>query len=232
MSFSLVTFVIDLIITILTTVGLTGLFALMTVESFGVPPLPSEIILPFAGFLVATGVFPLVPTVVVALAGGLTGAFIAYAVGRWWRDRIVHLGIGPIRLEERHLARMDVWFARHGEVTVALARCVPVVRAYISYPAGTARMPPVRFGVYTVLGSVPFTLALVYAGYVLGSKWTEVEQYLRPLDYVVYAILAVGAIYLVVLVLRGRRKSVPKAGPGDAPPGPPPSAPDPPTILP
>ncbi len=148
--FSIVGTVADVIVTILTTVGLAGLFGLMVVESFGVPPLPSEVILPFAGFLVATGVFPLGPTIAVALAGALVGAFIAYAAGRWWRERVTQIGIGPIRLEERHLVRMDDWFARHGEVTVALARLVPVVRSYISYPAGSARMPPVRFGVYLV----------------------------------------------------------------------------------
>jgi membrane protein DedA with SNARE-associated domain len=205
-TFSLVGTVVGLIITVLTTVGLTGLFALMTVESFGVPPLPSEVILPFAGFLIATGVFPLVPTVIVALAGGLTGAYIAYSVGRWWRDRITHVGLGPIRLEERHLARMDRWFALHGEVTVALSRCVPVVRAYISYPAGTAEMPPVRFGVYTLLGSIPFTLGLVYAGIVLGSRWNTVEQDLAPLDYAVYAAIVLGAVYLLVFLVRRRRR--------------------------
>jgi membrane protein DedA with SNARE-associated domain len=224
-TFSIVGTVVGLIVTILTTVGLAGLFALMTVESFGVPPLPSEVILPFAGFLIATGVFPFVPTVIVALAGGLTGAFIAYAVGRWWRDRIVHVGIGPIRLEERHLARMDRWFALHGEVTVALSRCVPVVRAYISYPAGTAEMPPVRFGVYTLLGSIPFTLALVYAGMVLGSRWNTVEQDLAPLDYAVYAAVVVGLAYLLFVVLRRRRRRTlppkPAVEPGStAPPSP------------
>jgi membrane protein DedA with SNARE-associated domain len=202
--FSLVGTVVDLIITVLTALGLTGLFALMMVESFGVPPLPSEIILPFAGFLIATGVFPLVPTVVVALAGGVAGAYVAYAVGRWWRPYLTRIRIGPVGIEERHLYRMDRWFFQHGEVTVAGARCVPLVRAYISYPAGTARMPPVRFGLYTLLGSTPWTLALLYAGILLGSRWTQVETDLRPLDYVVYALLGVGAVYLLVLFFRQR----------------------------
>ncbi|MCI4372966.1 MAG: DedA family protein [Thermoplasmata archaeon] len=214
MTFSIVETVVSLIVTILTVGGLAGLFALMLVESFGVPPIPSEIILPFAGFLIATGVFPLIPTVVVALAGALVGAFVAYAVGRWWRAHLVRIRIGPFGLEERQLARMDLWFSRHGEVTVAICRCLPVVRAYISYPAGTARMPPVRFGTYTFVGSLPWTLALIYAGILLGDRWTVVQTYLQPLDYVVYAAIVIGAIYGVVLVLRAR-KAVAAAPPRD-----------------
>jgi membrane protein DedA with SNARE-associated domain len=222
-TFSLIGTVVSIIVTILTAGGLAGLFGLMTVESFGVPPLPSEVILPFAGFLIATGVFPLVPTIVVALAGAVVGAFIAYAIGRWWRDRLTRLRIGPFGLEDRHLARMDDWFARHGELTVALCRSLPVVRAYISYPAGTARMPPVRFGTYTLGGSIPWTLALIYAGIVLGQQWTVVETYLRPLDYVVYALLAGAVVYAVIVLLRTRRAARASAATSHlAPPVPPP----------
>jgi membrane protein DedA with SNARE-associated domain len=216
-TFSLVETVVNLIVAVFTAGGLAGLFALMMVESFGVPPLPSEVILPFAGFLIATGVFPLWPTVVVALLGALVGAYIAYAIGRWWRQHLMRLRIGPLGLEERHLVRMDRWFSEHGEVTVALCRSLPVVRAYISYPAGTARMPPARFGAYTLVGSIPWTLALIYAGIVLGDRWTVVQTYLRPLDYVVYALLVVGAVYLLVLYLRARRIAANPPATGSSP---------------
>ncbi len=222
MTFSIVGSVISVIVTLLTAGGLTALFALMVVESFGIPPIPSEVILPFAGFLIGMGVFPLVPTIVVALAGALTGAYIAYAVGRWWRRHLMRIRIGPLGVEERHLAQMDDWFSRHGEVTVAVCRCLPVVRAYISYPAGTARMPPVRFGAYTLLGSIPWSLALIYAGIVLGSRWTVVQNYLQPLDYVVYALIVIGGLYLLFLYLRARR-AAPAAPPPvtqDGPAGP------------
>jgi len=193
MTFSLIGSVADVIITVLTTVGLPGLFALMVVESFGLPPVPSEIILPFTGFLVAEGTFSLGGALVAALAGGLVGSFAAYAVGRLWRERITRFGLGSLRLEARHLERVDGFFARRGELTVALGRLVPVVRAYISYPAGTARMKPVRFGAYTLVGSIPFTLALVYAGMVLRSNWTAVASYFRYVDY-----LLVGTVLFVV----------------------------------
>jgi membrane protein DedA with SNARE-associated domain len=219
-TFSLIGTVVAIITTVMRTVGLPGLFALMAVESFGVPPLPSEVILPFAGFLVATGDLPLAPTVAVALAGGLVGAYAAYAVGRWWRHRITGLGVGPIRLRESHLEQMDRWFREHGEATVALARCVPVVRAYISYPAGTAKMDARYFGIYTLLGSVPFTLALVFAGIELGHHWGAVEYTFRYLDLAIYAVLiAAGAYFLTVYLVHRYGARAPSV---DGPPPPPP----------
>jgi len=189
--FSLAASVSDLIVRILETVGLPGLFALMAVESFGLPPVPSEVILPFAGFLVADGTFALPAACAVALAGGLVGSYAGYAVGRWWRHRIVGLGIGRLRLEPRHLERVDRYFARHGEVTVGLARLVPVIRSYISYPAGNARMDPGRFGLYTLVGSIPFTLAFIYAGMALRSNWTLVQSYFVFLDYPILGLVVV-----------------------------------------
>ncbi len=203
MAFSLIGSIADLIIFVLTTIGLPGLFALMIVESFGVPPLPSEVILPFAGFLIAEGTFSFGGALAAALLGGLVGAYAAYAVGRWWRHRIERFGIGRLRLHPRHLEAMDRFFQRHGEATVTLARLVPVVRSYISYPAGTAEMGPVRFGAYTLLGLVPFALAFLYAGMVLRSEWTVIAGYFRWFDYAAIVLVVAGAIYLY-LVFTGR----------------------------
>jgi len=173
----------------------------MVVESFGIPPIPSEVILPFAGFLVAGGTFPLVPTAVVAVTGELVGTFAAYAAGRWGRERITGVGLGALRLQPKHLARMDEFFARRGPSTVALARLVPVLRSYISYPAGAAGMRPVRFGLYTLIGTTPFDLGLLYAGFVLRDHWSLISSYFQLLDDVCIAILAVGVAYLVLLVV-------------------------------
>ncbi len=192
--------VADLITMILATAGLAGVFGLMAVESFGLPPVPSEVILPFTGFLIASGTFPLIGAVLAALLGGLVGSYAGYAVGRWWRHRITGLGIGRLRLEPRHLERMDRYFARRGEVTVGVARLLPVVRSYISYPAGTAEMNPVRFGVYTLLGSIPFTLGLIYAGMVLRSDWTLVSSYFSVLDYPLIAIVAIVVVFIILQV--------------------------------
>ncbi|MGI0155742.1 MAG: DedA family protein, partial [Thermoplasmata archaeon] len=155
--------------------------------------------LPFSGFLVADGTFSLGGTLLAALAGGLAGSFIAYAVGRWWRDRLAGLGAGYLRIRSQDLDRMDAWFARRGEVTVALARVVPGVRSYISYPAGTAGMSPLRFGLYTFVGTVPWTLGLLYAGIVLRSHWIEVTAYFEPIDITIVVIVVAAITYLILL---------------------------------
>ncbi len=198
--FSITGSLVALVVYVLGAVGLPGLFALMTVESFGVPPLPSELILPFAGYLVAEGAFPYYEALLVAVLGGVVGAYAAFAVGRSWRHRLERIGIGPLRLHPRHLESMDRFFARHGEGTVALARLVPVVRSYISYPAGTARMRPERFGIYTAVGMTPFAAAFLYAGIVLRSHWGFVQSLFGWLDDALIAAVAVAAVYLYLVL--------------------------------
>lgn len=203
MNFSLVGSVVDLVVFVLGAIGLPGLFALTAVEGFGVPPIPSEVILPFAGFLVAEGTFSFPGALAAALLGELVGAYAAYAVGRRWRHRLERLRLGSLRLEPRQLESMDRFFARRGEVTVAIARLIPVVRSYISYPAGTSEMRPVRFGAYTVAGLLPFEAAFLYIGVVLGSHWGVVESLFRWFDYAALAVVIAGGVYLY-LVLTNR----------------------------
>ncbi|MGD0588771.1 MAG: DedA family protein [Thermoplasmata archaeon] len=201
MSISLIGSVVAVVTGVMTTVGIPGLLALMVASSFGFPPIPCEITLPFAGFLIANGTFSFGWVWTAALAGILIGAFAAYSVGRWWRDRITRIGIGHLRLEPRHLERVDRFFARRGEITVALFRNVPVALTYISYPAGTARMNPVRFGVYTLIGSLPYTLALIYAGIVLRSDWNVVSSYFSYLDIPLFAVIVLVVVYLVLQIV-------------------------------
>ncbi len=203
MTFSLIGSIVAIITFVLAAVGLPGLFALMVVESFGIPPIPSEVILPFTGFLVAEGAFSLGDALAVSVAGALVGAFVAYAVGRWGRQRLAGFGVGGLRLRASDLDRFDRWFEEHGEPTVALTRLLPFVRSYISYPAGTARMPPWRFGLYTLLGTLPWNLGLLYAGLVLGRHWSLILAYVQPLDIAFAVALAAGVIYLG-LVAAGR----------------------------
>ena len=182
--------------------GYPGLFALMTVESFGIPPIPSEVILPFSGFLVAMGVMSFGGALLTAEAGALVGAFLAYAVGRWGRDWIVSRAPARLRIDPRHLERMDAWFVHYGEAIVAAARLLPVVNAYVSYPAGTARMNPVKFGAFTIAGGIPFIAGLIYAGVLLRARWNILVPFFNYADY---AIVAVVAIFLVWLFLRWHR---------------------------
>lgn len=194
-SIPIVETVVNLIISIMQAGGLPALVGLMAVESFGIPPLPSEVILPFAGFLVAEGAYPFAGAVAAALVGGILGAYASYAVGRWGRHLLVR---GPrfLRLDPKHLDAMDQWFARRGEGTVLVARLLPVVRSYISYPAGTARMAPSRFGIYTAVGATPFTAAFIYAGFLLGHNWSQIVPYLQVADYAAVALIVLGVIYI------------------------------------
>ncbi len=227
MTFSLIGSVVGLITTVLGTLGLAGLFGLMAVESFGIPPVPSEVILPFTGFLIVDGTFSLGGALAAALLGGLVGSYVGYAVGRWGRHRITGLGLGRLRLEPRHLERMDRFFDRYGEVTVGVARLLPVVRSYISYPAGTAEMSPVRFGIYTFLGSVPFTVGLIWAGMVLRSDWRVVSSYFNVLDYALIALVVLVVLYLGLQVVGLLAPGWPPRRPTRAGPPTPPVPPSP-----
>jgi len=200
-TFPLIEDVIGAATFVMSTIGLPGLFFLMALSVFGFSPIPAEFILPLAGFLVADGTFSFGWAVGVSLAATMVGAYAGYAVGLWWRDRITGIGLGRLRIEASHLAWMDRFFARYGEATVAIARNVPVIRSYISYPAGTAKMEPVRYGVYTLLGSTPYTVALIWAGMVLRSDWVVLASYFQLFDLpILLAILAV-VVYLGLQVV-------------------------------
>lgn len=226
MTFSLIGSAVWVITTTLGTIGIAGLFALMAVESFGIPPLPSEVILTFAGFLVAEGTFSLSWTIIAALAGALVGSYVAYAVGRWGREWATKPRPTGFHLDERQLARVDRWFKGRDEWIVAVARVIPVVRSYISYPAGFAEMNPTRFGLYTLAGSVPFTLGLVYAGIVLNSDWAVITTWFGVLDIVVIVLIVIGVIY-GLLAWRGYvswdwpPRRLPRKAPTDHPRDPP-----------
>jgi membrane protein DedA with SNARE-associated domain len=202
-SLPIIQYVVSAITYVLRLGGYPGLFGLMTVESFGIPPIPSEVILPFTGFLVAMGIFSFGGALVTAEAGALVGAFLAYAIGRWGRDWLAHRAPPRLRIDPRHLALVDEWFARHGEVLVAVARLMPVVNAYVSYPAGTAEMHPVKFGVFTLVGGIPFIAGLIYAGVLLRSRWNLLVPYFNYADY---AIVAAIALFLVWIFLRWHRE--------------------------
>ena len=192
--------VASIIITVLTVGGLAGLAALMAVESFGIPPLPSEIILLFAGFLIELGTFSWAGAFLAAIVGSVAGSLLGYWVGRDARAWLLPEGRRPrVPLDPRHLARMDRWFERHGEGTVAFARLMPVVRSYVSYPAGAARMGLGKFAIFTAVGATPFTLALLYLGYLLGSAWSSIVPYFTILDDVA-VVIVVGAVVYLILV--------------------------------
>ena len=181
--------------------GYGGIFILMTLESACVP-IPSEATMLFAGFNVSEGDLTLLGVVLAGVAGNLVGSWIAYAAGYWGRielldrNRIVHVN-------RRYLEWSDRWFQRHGDATVFFARLLPIVRTFISLPAGVARMPFWRFTVLTVAGCVPWVVMLAIVGREVGDNWEEWRTHLHYLDYAVVAAAVIGVAYLMIRRRRG-----------------------------
>jgi membrane protein DedA with SNARE-associated domain len=182
--------------------GVPAVFFLMVLESACLP-VPSEVIMLFAGYLVSLHSMSLAEAVAAGVAGNIVGSWIAWGVGMTGgrvllerHGRYVH--ITPARLD-----MADRWFARRGERIVLIARCLPIIRTFISLPAGIARMPFWRFTLYTAAGSLPWVLGLTLLGVWVGSKWDEWHKRLEVLDYIVAAGIVAGVIYLVVRRRRG-----------------------------
>lgn len=176
--------------------GYLGIMALMSLESACIP-LPSEIIMPFSGYLVFLGRFRL-PWV--ALAGALgcnVGSAVAYAVGFYGGRPLAERYGYYLWISKADLEMADKWFEHFGDWAVFLARLAPVVRTFIALPAGVARMNFLEFNIYTFLGSLPWCLALAYAGVKLGSRWSILRPYFHQLDAVI-VVAVLGGLALLV----------------------------------
>ena len=182
--------------------GVVAVFVLMTLESACIP-IPSEAIMLFAGFSVSKGELTLFGVVAAGVLGNLAGSWIAYAIGYYGRvdllekNRLIHLS-------PKHLKWADDWFSRYGGATVFFSRMLPIVRTFISLPAGVARMPFWRFTVYTIAGCIPWVLTLALVGRSVGDNWEQWRQRLGYLDYAVLAAIVFGIAYLIVRRWRAR----------------------------
>jgi membrane protein DedA with SNARE-associated domain len=181
--------------------GLPAVFVLMTLESACLP-VPSEAIMLFAGASVAAGELSLFGVVAAGVLGNLVGSWIAYAVGYYGRLDLLEKN-KLIHISPKHLKWADDWFERYGAATVFFSRMLPIVRTFISLPAGVAKMPFWRFTTLTLLGCIPWVLMLALVGRSVGQNWEEWREHLHYLDYaVVVAVLAL-AVYLVMRRRRG-----------------------------
>ncbi len=176
--------------------GYFGILFLMALESM-IFPLPSELVMPFAGFLVSKGSFSFLTVLIVSTFGSLIGSLISYYIGKY-------LGIGFIKkfgkyvlLDEEDLEKTENWFAKGGEKTIFISRFIPVVRHFISIPAGVAKMNIEKFCIYTFIGAGIWNGFLLWLGYILGVHWQEVRNYSEYLTIVVTILLVLAVIYFV-----------------------------------
>jgi membrane protein DedA with SNARE-associated domain len=195
--------------------GLGGIF-LLTLLGSACIPIPSEVVLLFGGALASAGFaatalhhpgaeLSLIPVMAVALAGSMIGSWLAYWIGyaggrplvdRWGR----YLLLRPHEVERAH-----TWFERHGEAAVFFSRMIPLARAFISLPAGVAKMDLGRFSLYTLLGNLPWTIGLALAGYTLGENWKKLERLLQPLAIALGVLLLIALGWWIAKRLRERR---------------------------
>jgi len=176
--------------------GYLGVFISMTLES-ALVPIPSEIVVPLAGYLSYEETFDFWAVVLIATVANLLGSLILYLIGaRYGRGFLKRYG-WLLHVREEDLERAERWLSKYGALFIFLGRMTPALRTVISLPAGVGRMDPLRFSILTLLGSLPWNLALASAGVVMGQNWVLVEELLRKVDLIVVAAIVLLSIYLV-----------------------------------
>ncbi|HTE66157.1 MAG TPA: DedA family protein [Candidatus Binatia bacterium] len=197
-------------------VGYVGVAVGVGLETF-VPILPSEVIVPMAGWKVAQSgadqavvewltdaPWTFIGVMVAATIGAAAGSLAGYLIGAWGGRPLLDRYGRYIHIYPDDLDRADAWFARYGGWAVFLARFVPLLRALINYPAGVARMPLGRFLLFSILGSIPWNLALVGAGWALGENYEALYEAIRPFELVIYVVVVVGVAVILIRWARGR----------------------------
>jgi membrane protein DedA with SNARE-associated domain len=188
--------IVDVATEFIGSAGVVAVFLLMGLESACIP-IPSEAIMLFAGFSVSNGELTLFGVVAAGVLGNVAGSAIAYAVGYYGRLDLLEKN-KLIHVSPKHLKWADDWFARYGSATVFFSRMLPIIRTFISLPAGVAKMPFWRFIALTTLGSIPWVLALALIGRSVGDNWEHWRHNLGYLDYVVLLAIVVGVVYWFV----------------------------------
>ena len=197
-------------------VGYAGVALWVAIESV-IIPIPSEFVLPFAGFLVGAGTsiepltgqpWSLALVTIAGTIGSVIGALVAYAIGYYGGRPVIERWGRFLRITPDDLDRTDAFFARHGNKAAFFGRLIPVVRSLVSFAAGIARMPLLPFIVFTALGSLPFTFVLVFAGTQLGANWASIGDVIKRFEYAILALLAIAIVGFVwVRIIRPRRRA-------------------------
>jgi membrane protein DedA with SNARE-associated domain len=200
-SFNIIETLSNFIISVIEQLGYAGVFVGMTLESVGLP-IPSEVIMPFAGYVVWEGGLTLIGITLAGTLGCLAGSLIAYYIGMWGGRPLLERYGKYVLIRKRELDSADKWFDKYGDKAVFVSRLLPVVRTYISFPAGIVKMDVRKFSLYTVLGSLPWCFGLAYIGVLLGPHWEDIKGLFRYLDILVI----IGIIALIAYLIYYRKR--------------------------
>jgi membrane protein DedA with SNARE-associated domain len=188
MIYELLATVSSFIINIISSLGYPGVVILMALESACIP-IPSEIIMPFSGYLVFIERFSLWPVIFWGTIGNLIGSIIAYFIGLYGGRPLIEKYGRYILISRHDLERAQRWFEKYGTFSIFFSRLLPVVRTFISLPAGIARMPFWKFSLYTFAGSLPWSFILTYIGLLTGENWSNIENYFRKFDWLIIILI-------------------------------------------
>jgi membrane protein DedA with SNARE-associated domain len=194
--------IVEVAVDVVDAIGLWGVFILMLLESACIP-VPSEATMLFAGFNVSEGQYSLFAATAVGSVANLVGSWLAYWIGYIGRVDVLEKHGKKLHVKKSHLEWADRWFERHGDATVFFTRMLPIIRTFISLPAGVARMPFWRFSLLTIAGCIPWVLMLTYIGKTAGDNWEDWKDSLHYFDYAVVATIVVGIVCLLIRRRRG-----------------------------
>jgi membrane protein DedA with SNARE-associated domain len=186
----------SLVTNLIQSAGIVGVFALMTLESANIP-IPSEIIMPFAGFLVSKGVFGFWPVVLAGTFGNLVGSMLSYGLASLILEDRSKISFLKSLISKSFLEKAHRFFEKYGSASVFFSRILPILRTFISLPAGLGKMNFARFCALTLAGSFIWSLALTYLGKVLGENWMVLEKYFREFNIVIVLIIVLAGVYWV-----------------------------------
>ena len=203
---SILTIISIFIIDTISSTGYLGIVILMAIESACIP-LPSEVIMPFSGYLVTMKRFSLIGTGLAGAFGCVVGSVAAYYVGMYGGRPLIERYGKYILISHKDLDIADRWFLRYGDAVIFFSRLLPVIRTFISFPAGVARMNMVKFITYTFVGSFPWCLGLAYIGMILGKNWETIKVYFHRFDYLIGAVILLGIGIFLWKHLKRNRES-------------------------
>ena len=192
----------------ISTFGYGGIFFLMMLESM-VLPVPSELVMPFAGFLIEKGSFTFLWVIVASTLGSITGSLIFYYIGKTGGHALVERYGKYVLINHEDVIKTEKWFNKRGELTIFFARLIPVVRHLISLIAGIGKMNVKKFTLYTIIGAALWNGILAYLGFILGQHWAEVNQYTDQISIVIVILIIGFVVYFVYRHLKKRKDFTP-----------------------